>query len=55
MSAALESLADSLVARYAERVHRVPSSCGELTFEVVRDLLPEFARALRDEPAWRFE
>jgi NADH-quinone oxidoreductase subunit B len=55
MSAALESLADSLVARYAERVHRVPSSCGELTFEVAHDLLPELARALRDEPAWRFE
>jgi NADH-quinone oxidoreductase subunit C len=55
MSAALESLADSLVARYAERVHRVPSSCGELTFEVGHDGLPELARALRDEPAWHFE
>jgi len=55
MSAALESLADSLVARYAERVRRVPSSCGEITFEVTHDVLPELARALRDEPAWRFE
>ena len=55
MTAALESLADSLVARYAERVHRVPSSCGELTFEIGHDLLPELARSLRDDAAWRFE
>ena len=55
MSAALESLADSLVARYAERVHRVPSSCGEITLEIYHDLLPELARSLRDEAPWKFE
>jgi NADH-quinone oxidoreductase subunit C len=55
MSGALDNLADSLVARYGERAQRMPSTCGELTFEVAAGALPEIARALRDEPEWRFE
>jgi len=50
-----ESLADSLVARFGERLRRVPSRCGELTYELEAPAICEVARALRDEPAWRFE
>jgi NADH-quinone oxidoreductase subunit C len=50
-----ESLADSLVARFGERLERVESRCGELTYEVQAPSIVEVARVLRDEPAWRFE
>ncbi len=55
MSQALEQLAESLTTRYAGTLERVPSTCGELTFEVAADRLVEICRALRDEPDWRFE
>jgi NADH-quinone oxidoreductase subunit C len=50
-----ESLADSLVARFGERLQRVESRCGELTYEMEAPSIVEVARVLRDEPAWRFE
>jgi len=50
-----ESLADSLVARFGERLQRVASRCGELTYELEAPAIREVARALHDEPAWAFE
>jgi NADH-quinone oxidoreductase subunit C len=50
---------EELIARIAERfgatLLRVPSSCGELTYEVDRTGLVAAARTLRDDPAFRFE
>jgi NADH-quinone oxidoreductase subunit C len=55
MSQALEQVAEEISARFAGKVARVPSRCGELTFEVLPTALVELCTALRDEPAWRFE
>ena len=55
MSQTLEQLAEGISARFAEKAARVPSRCGELTFEVQAAALREVCVALRDEPAWRFE
>ena len=55
MSETQEALAASFAARFEGRVRRVPSTCGELTFEVDAASLVEVCRALRDEPEWRFE
>ena len=55
MSQALERFAETLAARFAGALERVPSTCGELTFEVGAGRLVEACRALRDEPEWRFE
>jgi NADH-quinone oxidoreductase subunit C len=55
MTESHESLADSLVARFGERLERVESRCGELTYEVRASSIVEVARVLRDDPAWRFE
>jgi NADH-quinone oxidoreductase subunit C len=55
MNQALQQLAEEISARFAERVVRVPSTCGELTFEVVPDALVELCTALRDEAHWHFE
>jgi len=45
-----ETLAARIDARFGERVVRVPSICGELTWEVSKDDIVEVAWALRDEP-----
>jgi NADH-quinone oxidoreductase subunit C len=55
MNQALATLAEELAARFGETVTRVPSSCGELTFEVAADELVGVCTALRDDPSWRFE
>jgi len=55
MSLALEQIAEEISARFAEKVARVPSRCGELTFEIQAAELIETCTALRDEPEWRFE
>lgn len=55
MSQALEQLADSLCARFADGLERVPSTCGEISFDVPAARLVEVCRALRDAPEWRFE
>jgi NADH-quinone oxidoreductase subunit C len=55
MSDALEYLAGTLLARFGNALERVPSRCGELTFEVPASQLVDVCRALRDEPDWSFE
>ncbi len=55
MNQALETLAEQLSARFGDRVARVPSSCGELTFEVAAEALVEVCTALRDRPDGGFE
>ncbi|HEX7373770.1 MAG TPA: NADH-quinone oxidoreductase subunit C, partial [Steroidobacteraceae bacterium] len=55
MSQALPQIAESLAARFAGKVLLVPSTCGELTFEVTSAALREVCTALRDDAAWRFE
>jgi NADH-quinone oxidoreductase subunit C len=49
MNSSHETLAARIEARFGERVSRIPSTCGELTYEVgTRDLV-EIATALHDE------
>jgi len=55
MNQALEQLAEEISARFAGKVVRVPSTCGELTFEVVPGAIVEVCTALRDEAQWSFE
>jgi NADH-quinone oxidoreductase subunit C len=55
MNQALEQLAEEISARFAGKVVRVPSTCGELTFEVAPDAIVEVCTALRDEATWSFE
>ena len=55
MSDALENQAGTLLARFGSALERVPSCCGELTFEVPASQLVDVCRALRDEPDWSFE
>ena len=55
MSQSLEQLADAVSARFAGKVARVASRCGELTFEVQATALLEVCTALHDDPEFRFE
>jgi len=55
MHQTLEQLAEALSARFGDTIARVPSGCGELTFELGAASLLEVCRALRDEAQWRFE
>ena len=55
MSETLEQLAEAIAARFGEQVARVPSTCGELTFEVASAGLVEICRVLRDDESFRFE
>ncbi len=55
MSQSLEQLADAVSARFAGKVARVASRCGELTFEVQGTALLEVCAALHDDPELRFE
>ena len=55
MSQALEQFAGILTARFGSRLARVPSGCGELTFEVQAEHLLEVCATLRDDPECRFE
>jgi NADH-quinone oxidoreductase subunit C len=52
---AVDKLAEQVEARFKDALVRVPSSVGELTFEVQADRLLEVCKALRDEKAFRFE
>ena len=45
-----ETLAARIDARFGARVTRIPSSCGELTFEVGKDDILDVAKTLRDDP-----
>jgi NADH-quinone oxidoreductase subunit C len=51
----LASLAESIGSRFGERLRRIESRCGELTFEVAPAELVATCRALRDEAAFAFE
>lgn len=55
MSKTPGTLAARIDARFGEKLTRVASTCGELTYQLDKDDLIEVARALRDEPALRFE
>ena len=55
MTTRYAALAEKLAARFGERLRQVPSSCGELTYEVAPDDLVEMGTALRDDDAFRFE
>lgn len=50
-----ETLAARIEARFGDKVDRVASSCGELTFEVGKDDLIKVATALRNEADFGFE
>jgi len=50
-----ETLAAKMDERFGEQMHRVPSSCGELTCEIDKDDLIEVATALRNEADFGFE
>ena len=51
----LANLAESIGSRFGERLRRIESRCGELTFEVVPGDLVATCRALRDEAGFAFE
>lgn len=55
MTGSNETLAARIDARFGERVTRVPSNCGELTYEVGKDDLVDVATRLRDDPEFRVE
>ncbi len=50
-----EALAAAIESRLGQNLRRVPSHCGELTFELEPTALLEVARTLRDEPDFAFE
>lgn len=55
MSERYETLAARIHERFGEQMRRVPSTCGELTYELDKDDLIEVATALRNEAAFGFE
>ena len=55
MSERYETLAARIHERFGEQMRRVPSTCGELTYELDRDDLTAVATALRNEAAFGFE
>ena len=55
MTERYETLAARIDERFGEQVTRVPSTCGELTYEVDKDDLIEVATALRNEADFGFE
>lgn len=50
-----ETIAARIDERFGDKMHRVPSSCGELTFELDKDDLTAVATALRNEADFGFE
>jgi NADH-quinone oxidoreductase subunit C len=55
MSDPFETLASSIDERFGEQMRRVPSICGELTYELDKEDLSEIATALRNEAEFGFE
>ena len=55
MSERYDTLAAQLHERFGEQIRRIPSTCGELTYELDKDDLIEVATALRNEGAFGFE
>jgi NADH-quinone oxidoreductase subunit C len=55
MTNRIETTATKIEARLAERVKRIASTCGELTYEVSSADLVAVCRQLRDDPELKFE
>jgi len=55
MSESQETLAARIDERFGEQMRRVPSICGELTYELDKEDLAEIATALRNEADFGFE
>jgi NADH-quinone oxidoreductase subunit C len=55
MSETNETLAARIDARFGEKLERIESTCGELTYQLDKDDLVEVARALRDESDFDFQ
>ncbi|MDH3274922.1 MAG: NADH-quinone oxidoreductase subunit C [Gammaproteobacteria bacterium] len=55
MSAPIETLAAQIDERFGERMMRVPSVCGELTYEIDKHDLVEIATTLRNDGDFGFE
>ncbi len=55
MSERYDTLASSIDGRFGDQMRRVPSICGELTYEVDKDDLIKVATALRNEADFGFE
>ena len=55
MSERYETLAARIEERFGEQLRRIPSNCGELTYEVGKDDLVSVATALRNEGDFGFE
>jgi NADH-quinone oxidoreductase subunit C len=55
MSERYETLAARIQERFGEQMTRIPSHCGELTYEVDKDDLVSVAMALRNEGDFGFE
>jgi len=55
MNENLAKLAEGIGSRFGDRLRRIESRCGELTFEVASADLVEVCLALRNEPAFAFE
>jgi NADH-quinone oxidoreductase subunit C len=50
-----ETLAARIDERFGAQVERIPSCCGQITYEVQKGNLLEVAASLRDDPALGFE
>jgi NADH-quinone oxidoreductase subunit C len=55
MSDTNETLAARIDARFGEKLTRVESTCGELSYQLDKDDLIEVAKILRDEPEFAFD
>lgn len=55
MSERYETLAARIDERFDEKMRRIPSNCGELTYELDKDDLTAVATALRNEADFGFE
>jgi NADH-quinone oxidoreductase subunit C len=55
MTSRIELLAGRIEAQFADRVTRIASTCGELTYEIGADDLLQICTALRDGAEFKFE
>ncbi len=54
MSESSETMAARIAERFGDKLARVDSSCGELTYELAKEDLIQICTALRDEPEFGF-
>ena len=55
MSARIEALAARIAAHFGEQLKNIPSTCGELTYEVAASELIAIATTLRDGEQFKFD